>query len=117
MSRTSLAWTIKAKSKTPLYFILLRPSVEKLMRALSSDVQCNMRRIFDYSQNAVNRLFFYYFPVPKASTREEVLSNVVHALRDERLRQNLSMNRLAERSGLHVSMISLVERELRNPTL
>lgn len=87
------------------------------MRTLSSDVQCDMRRIFDYSQNAVNRLFFYYFRVPKASTREEVLSNVVHALRDERLRQNLSMNRLAERSGLHVSMISLVERELRNPTL
>ena len=55
--------------------------------------------------------------MPKASTREAILSNVVHALREERVRQNLSMNKLAERSGLHVSMISLVERELRNPTL
>ena len=27
------------------------------------------------------------------------------------------MNRVAERAGLHVSMISLVERELRKPTL
>ena len=27
------------------------------------------------------------------------------------------MNVLAQRAGLHVSMISLVERELRNPTL
>jgi transcriptional regulator with XRE-family HTH domain len=27
------------------------------------------------------------------------------------------MNALAKRSGLHVSMISLVERKLRNPTL
>jgi transcriptional regulator with XRE-family HTH domain len=55
--------------------------------------------------------------VPKRSTREAILSNVVHALRDERIRQKLSMNALAARAGLHVSMISLVERKLRNPTL
>ena len=53
----------------------------------------------------------------KASTREAILTKTVHALRDERIRKNLSMNKVAARSGLHVSMISLVERELRNPTL
>jgi len=39
------------------------------------------------------------------------------ALREERIRKKLSMNALAKGSGLHVSMISLVEREMRNPTL
>ena len=72
---------------------------------------------FDYSQNAVNPVSFYDFRVPKFSTREAILSNVVCALREERIRQNLSMNALAARAGLHVSMISLVERKLRNPTL
>jgi ribosome-binding protein aMBF1 (putative translation factor) len=75
------------------------------------------RKNFDYSQNAVNLYFFYYFRVPKLSAREAILSNVVQTLRDERIRKKLSMNALAKRSGLHVSMISLVEREMRNPTL
>ena len=55
--------------------------------------------------------------MPKPSTREAILSNVVFALREERIRKNFSMNALAKGSGLHVSMISLVERQLRNPTL
>ena len=55
--------------------------------------------------------------MPKPSTREAILSHVVHALRDTRTRKKLSMNAVAARAGLHVSMISLVERELRNPTL
>jgi transcriptional regulator with XRE-family HTH domain len=55
--------------------------------------------------------------VPRDSKREIISSAVVHALRAERLRQNLSMNGLAQRAGLHVSMISLLERELRKPTL
>ena len=38
-------------------------------------------------------------------------------LRDERERHGLSMNQLAERSGLSQSMISLLEHDLRNPTL
>ena len=55
--------------------------------------------------------------MPKAALREAILSNTVHALRDARIRQNLSMNKLAGRAGLHVSMISLMERELRSPSL
>jgi len=55
--------------------------------------------------------------VPKHSERQIISSAVIQALRTERLRQDISMNVLAQRAGLHVSMISLVERELRNPTL
>jgi transcriptional regulator with XRE-family HTH domain len=55
--------------------------------------------------------------VPKLSARELISSHVIKALKAERLRQNLSMNMLAERAGLHVSMISLLERGLRKPTL
>ena len=42
---------------------------------------------------------------------------VVRLLRDERERGGMSMNRLAEKSGLSQSMISYVERGMRNPTL
>lgn len=54
--------------------------------------------------------------MPKPSTREAISSSLIRRLRDERLRLKLSMNVLAQRAGLHVSMISLVERELRKPT-
>lgn len=43
--------------------------------------------------------------------------NVVRRLRVERVRRGISMNRLAGASGLSQSMISLLERELRAPTL
>ena len=42
---------------------------------------------------------------------------VLRFLREERIRRGISMNRLAEKSGLSQSMISLLERERRNPTL
>ena len=50
-------------------------------------------------------------------TRDLITLTVAHALRDERKRQDLSMERLAEKAGLSTSMISLFERDLRNPTL
>ena len=49
--------------------------------------------------------------------REGVCSEVARLLRDERKRKGISMTRLAEQAGLSQSMISLVERDLRNPTL
>ena len=52
-----------------------------------------------------------------AKLRESVCAEVVRILRDERKRKKISMTRLAEQSGLSQSMISLVERDLRNPTL
>lgn len=53
----------------------------------------------------------------KSPAREAICVSVVRALRAERLRQGLSMDRLAERAGLSQGMISLVEHDLRNPTL
>lgn len=53
----------------------------------------------------------------KASTRDRINTAVVFALRDCRLKAGVSMNRLAEASGLSPAMISFVERELRKPTL
>jgi transcriptional regulator with XRE-family HTH domain len=38
-------------------------------------------------------------------------------LREERRKQGISMEELATRAGLSQSMISLLERDLRNPTL
>lgn len=52
-----------------------------------------------------------------AKLREAVCSEVVRILHKERKRKKISMTRLAEQSGLSQSMISLVERDLRNPTL
>lgn len=53
----------------------------------------------------------------KSELREAVCTDVVRFLRDERKRQGTSMEVLAQKAGLSQSMISLVERDLRNPTL
>jgi transcriptional regulator with XRE-family HTH domain len=55
--------------------------------------------------------------VSKTSLREAIASNVVRLLREEREKRGLSMNVVAQRSGLSHSIISLIERDLRNPTL
>lgn len=65
----------------------------------------------------VNLILCYKSCVPAKLTREAISSAVIQSLREERERQGLSMNVLAQRAGLSQSMISLVERELRNPTL
>lgn len=53
----------------------------------------------------------------KNSLREAIAANVVRLLREEREKRGLSMNVVAQRSGLSHSIVSLVERDLRNPTL
>jgi len=55
--------------------------------------------------------------VSNDTVREAVCSQVVTLLRGERKKRAISMETLARRSGLSQSMISLVERDLRNPTL
>jgi transcriptional regulator with XRE-family HTH domain len=47
----------------------------------------------------------------------EIVSRAITLLKQERERAGMSMNALAEKSGLSQSMVSLVERDLRNPTL
>jgi transcriptional regulator with XRE-family HTH domain len=55
--------------------------------------------------------------VQKNNLREAIAANVVRLLREEREKRGLSMNVVAQRSGLSHSIVSLVERDLRNPTL
>ncbi|MEO6035407.1 MAG: helix-turn-helix transcriptional regulator [Verrucomicrobiota bacterium] len=49
--------------------------------------------------------------------RDAVCTQVTSILHAERKKQQISMTVLAQRAGLSQSMISLVERDLRNPTL
>ena len=53
----------------------------------------------------------------KDNLRDATVSNVIRLLREEREKQGLSMNVVAQRSGLSHSIVSLIERDLRNPTL
>lgn len=55
--------------------------------------------------------------VSESELCEAICLGVVRALRDERQRQGISMEVLAEKAGLSKGMVSLVERDLRNPTL
>lgn len=53
----------------------------------------------------------------KNSLRDVIAANAVRLLREEREKRGLSMNVVAQRSGLSHSIVSLIERDLRNPTL
>lgn len=46
-----------------------------------------------------------------------ICENVAKALKEERLRQGLSMTELAQRAGLSQQMVSYVERGMRTPTI
>jgi transcriptional regulator with XRE-family HTH domain len=50
-------------------------------------------------------------------SRQQVCKAVARILREERLRQDISLNALAAKAGLSYQMVSYVEREMRNPTL
>ena len=55
--------------------------------------------------------------VASNKSQQAVCASVARILRQEREKQGLSMNRVAERAGLSQQMVSYVEREMRNPTL
>ena len=48
---------------------------------------------------------------------QTICENVAMALKEERLRQGLSMTELAQRAGLSQQMVSYVERGMRTPTI
>jgi transcriptional regulator with XRE-family HTH domain len=50
-------------------------------------------------------------------TATAICTEVAKLLKEDRLRQKLSMNQVAIRSGLAYQMISYVEREMRIPRL
>jgi len=55
--------------------------------------------------------------VSQMDLSRRVALQVAKSLRDERIRERVSMDQLAAKSGLSQPMISYVERGLRNPTL
>jgi transcriptional regulator with XRE-family HTH domain len=55
--------------------------------------------------------------VPDKEIARGVSLDVMRLLRNERIRQEISMRRLAKKSGLSQPMISYVERGMCNPTL
>jgi transcriptional regulator with XRE-family HTH domain len=65
----------------------------------------------------VNTQFCYVRIVPKKDSPRVISLEVVRLLTKERIRRGISMNRLAEKSGLSQSMVSLLERGMRTPTL
>jgi transcriptional regulator with XRE-family HTH domain len=67
--------------------------------------------------SSVNPFLSYDYIVSKTNLRDIVTANVVRLLREEREKRGLSMNVVAQRSGLSHSIVSLIERDLRNPTL
>ena len=55
--------------------------------------------------------------MPKIEHYEAVCGEIIRLLREERIRHGLSKYAVSKRSGVSQSMLSLVERGLRNPTL
>jgi transcriptional regulator with XRE-family HTH domain len=55
--------------------------------------------------------------VPGIAHYEAVRKEIVRLLREARERRKLSNYAVSQRSGVSESMLSLVERDLRNPTM
>ena len=49
--------------------------------------------------------------------REKLCSELARLLKEERLRQKISLNTLAQRAGLNRQTVSFVEEEQRTPTI
>lgn len=55
--------------------------------------------------------------MPEIGRHQAICAEVIRHLREERKRRGLSNYAVAKRCGVSQSMLSLVERGLRNPTL
>jgi transcriptional regulator with XRE-family HTH domain len=55
--------------------------------------------------------------VPNIGHYEALTAEIIRLLREERERRKLSKYAVSKRSGVSQSMLSLVERGLRNPTM
>ena len=49
--------------------------------------------------------------------RKNICSEIAHSLKNERLRQKLSLNVLSARAGLNRQTVSFIEQEQRTPTV
>ena len=59
----------------------------------------------------------YFSAVPVDRHLQATCSRVSKILREERLRQRLSLAAVAEKAGISYQMVGYVEQEKRNPTL
>jgi transcriptional regulator with XRE-family HTH domain len=73
--------------------------------------------MYNYSYVSLSIFTLIMLRVPQMDLSRRVALQVAQSLRDERIRQRVSMDQLAAKSGLSQPMISYVERGLRNPTL
>jgi transcriptional regulator with XRE-family HTH domain len=55
--------------------------------------------------------------VSKTSEREGIIGRLIELIQGERLRQKLSLNEVATRSGLSHTMVMRVEKRKRLPTI
>jgi transcriptional regulator with XRE-family HTH domain len=55
--------------------------------------------------------------VPRSSERGEIIARLTELMQAERLRQKLSLNEVATRSGLSHTMVMRVEKRERLPTI
>ena len=76
-----------------------------------------MRPSLDYGKVNVKSSFVPSFGVRGIRHYEAICDEVVRLLRHERRRRKLSNYAVSQKSGVSESMLSLVERGLRNPTL
>jgi len=76
-----------------------------------------MAAILDYSKVCVKPRLLRNFGVPGIKYHEAIRKEIVRLLRKEREQRKLSNYAVCQRSGVSESMLSLVERGLRNPTL
>jgi len=73
--------------------------------------------MLDYSKVTVKRIFCDSPNVPDIAHHQAVCTEIIRLLREERKKRGLSNYVVAKRTGVSQSMMSLVERGLRNPTL
>jgi predicted transcriptional regulator len=76
-----------------------------------------MSGILDYCKVSVKPGFLQNFGVPGIEHYEAIRKELVRLLRKERERKKLSNYAVSQRSGVSESMLSLIERGLRNPTV
>jgi hypothetical protein len=76
-----------------------------------------IRAILDHSNVDVNALFLQALVMPGIGHYEAIRREIIRLLQRERERRRLSRYAVAQRSGVSESMLSLVERGLRNPTM
>jgi len=55
--------------------------------------------------------------VSKSNEREAIIASLIESIHAERLRQKLSLNEVATRSGLSHTMVMRVEKRERLPTI